>query len=619
MFRPAELVWIEILIEENAAPRLFERVAHAGIMELQREAGRVQPFAADVAEEWRRRMQLLVSLKNRFRAFLATPRTDDVPVDLRWAATANAVPAIEASLNGWCDQAVPLIERRRQVQTELEELELLSACLQGLGDTPLELTRLRPRRFGPYVPWLALGPDTVVVDSPVAGDVIVQRYPLSDGRAVYLGITGRAELHEMERQLHGQGVRFARLPDWLYSGTAAAVQRDVDKRIRGLSREDTALAQRIDAANRTWRTAGHLWLLARHRWLAQTLDAAWQGKHFLLVTGWVSQRRMEELQTLLDATGSPYLFRAEAADGHGPAPVVLENPRWAKPFEFFVRGFGTLAHDEVDPSPILALVTPLMFGYMFGDVGQGTVLLTIGFLLGRRYPLLKLLVPGGAMAVVFGLLFGSFFCTEHLVTPLWRNPLADPLTVLVVPLALGAVLLAISLVFDGIGERWARRGERWWRRDLPLLLAFVATGCWFVAPAAGLTVAAAGLACATIAAGVYARPGGWRAVLIAPLLAWAQLLEAAIQAVINTLSFARVGAFALAHAGLASAVISLAALADSPVARVLILVAGNILIVALEGLIVSIQTTRLILFEFFRRFVRAEGRAFQPLRFDGAG
>jgi V/A-type H+-transporting ATPase subunit I len=82
---------------------------------------------------------------------------------------------------------------------------------------------------------------------------------------------------------------------------------------------------------------------------------------------------------------------------------------------------------------------------------------------------------------------------------------------------------------------------------------------------------------------------------------------------INTLSFARVGAFALAHAGLASAVVALAEAAGHGIGFALILVLGNLLIVAIEGLIVSIQTTRLVLFEFFTRFFTPEGRPFRPL------
>jgi V/A-type H+-transporting ATPase subunit I len=99
----------------------------------------------------------------------------------------------------------------------------------------------------------------------------------------------------------------------------------------------------------------------------------------------------------------------------------------------------------------------------------------------------------------------------------------------------------------------------------------------------------------------------------AALGALGELLEHTVQVLINTLSFARVGAFALAHAGLSSAVVGLADAAGQPLIYALVLVLGNALILVVEGLVVSIQTTRLVLFEFFTRFFRAEGREFRPL------
>ncbi|MCE2969347.1 MAG: hypothetical protein LW847_03805 [Burkholderiales bacterium] len=82
---------------------------------------------------------------------------------------------------------------------------------------------------------------------------------------------------------------------------------------------------------------------------------------------------------------------------------------------------------------------------------------------------------------------------------------------------------------------------------------------------------------------------------------------------INTLSLARVGAFALAHAGVSSAVVALAGPSDNHLVFALVLVAGNVLILVVEGLVVSIQTTRLVLFEFFTRFFEPAGREFRQL------
>ncbi len=100
--------------------------------------------------------------------------------------------------------------------------------------------------------------------------------------------------------------------------------------------------------------------------------------------------------------------------------------------------------------------------------------------------------------------------------------------------------------------------------------------------------------------------------LLGGLAAIGHLLESGMQILVNTLSFARVGAFALAHTSLSVAVVSMAEAAPWWAAA-LILVLGNGLIIALEGLVVSIQTTRLVLFEFFNRFLRGTGRVFRPL------
>jgi len=123
----------------------------------------------------------------------------------------------------------------------------------------------------------------------------------------------------------------------------------------------------------------------------------------------------------------------------------------------------------------------------------------------------------------------------------------------------------------------------------------------------GWWLLAAGVLWAMAAAALHRRSIG------AALGALGELLEHTVQVLINTLSFARVCAFALAHAGLSSAVVALATASDNRAAFVLVLVLGNALILVVEGLVVSIQTTRLVLFEFFTRFFRPEGREFRPL------
>ncbi|MGN2393310.1 V-type ATPase 116kDa subunit family protein, partial [Pelomicrobium sp. G1] len=145
-------------------------------------------------------------------------------------------------------------------------------------------------------------------------------------------------------------------------------------------------------------------------------------------------------------------------------------PWWARPFELFARAIGVPSRDEVDPSPLLALVVPLLFGYMFGDVGQGLVILVAGLALRRRLVVARLFITGGIAAMAFGALFGSVFAREDLIPALWLHPLDEPLTVLVVPLAGGALLLALGLVLNGVEAGWRGEARRWLQRDAGMLL-----------------------------------------------------------------------------------------------------------------------------------------------------
>jgi V/A-type H+-transporting ATPase subunit I len=178
--------------------------------------------------------------------------------------------------------------------------------------------------------------------------------------------------------------------------------------------------------------------------------------------------------------------------------------------------------------------------------------------------------------------------------------------ILLVPIAGGAALLTLGLALNALEAWW--RGELgiWLTTDAGYVVAYLGILAGFVNPA-GFAAAAAGALIFCIGRALRDRR------LAALLSAIAELVERLLQILINTLSFARVGAFALAHAGLSSAIAALMDASDNLVAKALVLVAGNGIVLVLEVMVVSIQTTRLVLFEFFTRFLTAEGRIFRPL------
>jgi V/A-type H+-transporting ATPase subunit I len=261
--------------------------------------------------------------------------------------------------------------------------------------------------------------------------------------------------------------------------------------------------------------------------------------------------------------------------------------------------------DEADPSVLLALAVPLLFGYMFGDLGQGLVIAAVGFALRRRFPIARLFVAGGLAAALFGLLFGSVF-SLHVLTPLWMAPLDKPLAVLVVPIVGGAALLTLGLGLSAVEAHWRGELGAWLATDGGLLLCYLGLLAGVAWPGA-FALAGGGALLFCIGHGAIAR----RSSAVAQALG--ELLERLMQLLLNTLSFARVGAFALAHAGLSMAIVALMSAASNPIVAALVLVLGNLIVMLLEGLVVSIQTTRLVLFEFFTRFLLAQGRVFRPL------
>jgi V/A-type H+-transporting ATPase subunit I len=346
--------------------------------------------------------------------------------------------------------------------------------------------------------------------------------------------------------------------------------------------------------------------LAQAAWLVANVPELPVTEHFAWITGWCADPDDARLRAALDERELHYLLRFTAGPEGEEAPSILHNPAWVRPFEVFAGLMGVPGSRDADPSVILALIAPLMFGFMFGDVFQGMALMMAGVLLHRRWPALRLLIPGGLFSIAFGFAFGSVMGREDLIPALWVQPLEEPLLILGTALTFGVFVIATGLLINALQFRWRGEGRRWLATDAGLVVAYAglvgaafdARALWAVPVGITWTLAGAAALGAGDRAGAIARAAG-------------ELLEHLLQLAVNSVSFVRVGAFALAHAGLCTAVVGIATAAGGGYWPVLLL--GNAVIILLEGLVVGIQTTRLVLFEFFIRFLTARGRPFQAL------
>ncbi len=591
--------WFELLVPRPQLPQALDLLARSGQVELEARAqSGWSPIEVDALRLLLEQARLL---RQRFAPIWPVPRPG-TETGNRHPAEVRLQAAIDA-LQAWREVAETHVQVIEALGAERRELRRVTEFLSLLGEHD-EFNFGDLARPGAHMSsaLLVLAPSTTLPRD--FAPLLIKQVTAED--TVYALVLGPiAQTAALAAAVGGREARVLHLPPWL-EGQAPQALAQVRDRIGTIDADVAEQRRLVDTLSRTHRVAEALGELDQLQWLAGHLAALGASEHLVRVTGWTLAATPDALLAPLLAVGMAAVAGFSAPPPGYRAPTRIDNPGWVRSFELFVRLAGIPGRDEPDPSMLVALIAPLMFGYMFGDIGQGAVLCAAGVWARRRWPAAAMLIPGGLVAIAFGWLFGSVFAVPHIVAPAWIDPIDEPLTVLAVPLGFGAALIVLGQLLNAISHVWSERFSEWLREEAGLLLVYLGAWATLVAPGVGVSGMSAGALWFVLAALHHA---GWRN-LPARLGA---LFERLIQLAVNTLSFIRIGAFALAHAGLALAVTALATSFSSWLLRLIIFALGNVLILALEGLVVGVQTTRLLLFEFFIRFVRGEGRPFRPL------
>jgi len=391
--------------------------------------------------------------------------------------------------------------------------------------------------------------------------------------------------------------------------------------------------------------------------------------------GWVIAERVpslvEELERLTDGRVAVTSFDPdevpEVQRGEEKVPVSLEHGRFVGGFERVVFSYGAPLYGTIDPTPFVAVSFTVLFGLMFGDLGQGFVLFLLGLLAAQKripfFPRFSRFSPAltavGVSSMIVGLLDGEVFSNESLlirptraITGFLTGIPVDRVLHLMpekgsleklfaffgFTIGVGVVLNTVGLVINIANLCSLKRWEKaffsktglsgallfWYAIFLAVRLILGGSFSWF--DWAGLGLPAAAL---FFGPALWRFFGGHRPVLEHGTMAYVmeglvEILESTSYYLSNTVSFLRVGAFALSHAVLSFIVFTLGELVAErapagPLFAFFVLVFGNAVIILLEGLIVAIQTIRLQYYEFFSKFFTETGVEFAPFRFRKGG
>ena len=347
--------------------------------------------------------------------------------------------------------------------------------------------------------------------------------------------------------------------------------------------------------------------------------------------GWVPEANLKAFEKKFEPLqDSVYVLEEPASEAVVP-PTKLRNKGPIRFFEQFVEMYGLPAYNEADPTPLLALTYTLFFGVMFGDVGQGLVLILAGILAWKKLkiPLGKIISVVGCSSVVFGFVYGSVFGNEDLLPGFKAfESVSNTNLILMCSVGLGLLFISVAMaynIYNGIRQKnlgkalFSQNGLAGFVFYWAVIVAVLGT---MLTDIELLNPVYIGLLIVVPLLLIFAQEplGKW----LAHRKDWMpkekgsfivenffELFEILLSFVSNTVSFVRIGAFALNHVGMMMVVF---ALMDSVggIGSPIIFVIGNIFVMCLEGLIVGIQVLRLEFYELFGRFYSGTGTPYRP-------
>ena len=599
-----------------------------------------------------RRIQVIMQSLNLEEQYSGSSDFDSmVDVD----SIRSAVERIEAEVKKTSDQQTAEKKRLEQLESQLHQLE-------PIADTNVDVGALRQSTYMHSILGIIPAANVTRLETSLAKVPHAFFTLREDSQKPVVWLMGpRSNSDIIDRAAKSAYLNPLTLPEE-FEGTPAQITESIRKSIEASKKKISELDGTLAKFAGTYKKEllNLLWDVHVSRVTADAIARFGQLRHTYVAVGWVPSSQVETLTKKLKQASPEILIEArEIGRGgqHSNVPVELRNPGFLGAFELLVNTYARPRYEEIDPTALIFVTFPLLYGAMYGDVGHGLVLALIGWFVSRKSALGGLLVACGISGAIFGLLFGSIFGFEDILPHhpffgkfFWFSPIHDVLGILQIAIGAGIVLLILAHLMNLYN---AVRSRDWGRfffdsnglAGLILYLSFLVllghvasiifTGKSFL-PGFLLTVGrigpvvtiasilfVVGLFLATIFShplqhwmhdGHFVVEGGWG---IFAVQSAAEVLEKFISMLSNTLSYVRVGAFAIVHAGFTGAVFVIARLVggghEAGFGFWTVVVLGNLFVIGLEGFIVTIQTMRLHYYEFFSKFFLGGGTTYEPL------
>ena len=363
---------------------------------------------------------------------------------------------------------------------------------------------------------------------------------------------------------------------------------------------------------------------------------------------WVPQKHLKKvIDGIKEVTKGNCIIKEDPPDPEDTVPTIIKpTPRLFEAFEKLTFSFGYPKPDEINPIFIMAITFPLLFGIMFADVGQGIILIGAGSVLSyfRRkinieevgdivgYLLMGsgLILLCGFTSTFFGFLFGEFFGPSGIIHPISLgkigpfqiggfDPMVEPVSMLRLAIFVGVCMLSFSLVLRIYNN--IRKSQ--FKQTL-----ISVSWLWLLAGGFILWIYWGGISNLTkwFGEGIFMFIGLVVFPIITMTIVTATVenimggiqfsIEILIESLDHTISFGRLAALSLTHSALNYMFLILGGVEHSnfTLQSIPIVLAGTLIALTIEGLIIFVHTLRLHWVEWLPGFYSGKGIPFKPIK-----
>jgi V/A-type H+-transporting ATPase subunit I len=538
--------------------------------------------------------------------------------------------SIKEETNKIYEEIHVITEQKRLVEEKLKELEDFLNSFPAYNAFSQPIEDLRNLNYFDYKFGILSKDDRVKLKKNYENilAVVLHTGTSKDGE-VYLVLFPSVSSEEIGRILRSLNFKEIIIPD-KYNGTPIEIKEQLEKEKSNLELEIKSYERELENLKNIYEDNIVSLLNQINIYVKIEKAKEWLGvsRRFFYLSGWISKKDKAEIENILSNYKDILVMFREGNDI--TPPTKLKNNWIFKPFETLVKMYGMPAYNEMDPTPFLSLSYMFLFGAMFGDLGQGFVILLAGILYSRKNKLFGgLLSRLGFSSMIFGVLYGAVFGFETIIPALLIRPFESINTVLVAAIVVGIILILIAYIYSMINCAKRKDIEEglFGKEGLAGLLFYLSLLALVGGSLLGKPIISAEIAAILITICVLAlvfkqplthlitnkRPLHGNDISGYYVESVFSLLETLLSMLSGTVSFIRVGAFALTHVGLFVAFETIGHMIGSAAGNIIVLFIGNILILGLEGLIVFIQGLRLQYYEMFSRYYKGDGKEFKPI------